>query len=230
MALNKILSIFKFDEDDFDDDELEETYSSKRKDVEDEAIEKFTRGNNATIERSMRTRKAPERSSAVQSERTSRVNRTEINNGTDNSSERVNVRTERAAANVSVDDYDYDYRTSRAARSERTSASKVVPIKSPRSGLEVTVTKPASFDSSQEICNLLIEGKAVIANLEGFESVEAQRIMDFISGCVYAMNGNLHQISKYIFIFSPENIDLSGDFLDTMSAQGFGIPSIKNNF
>ena len=43
----------------------------------------------------------------------------------------------------------------------------------------------------------------------GFDPDDAQRIMDFISGCIYAINGKYHQISKYIFIFTPENVDIS---------------------
>ena len=155
-----------------------------------------------------------------------------------NTSER-NERVSRPERNTSAPTRTYsdtssDYRRERTERVERPvrqeRPSKVVPIKSTRTGLEVSVAKPSSFEDSQEICDLLIEGKAVVANLEGFDSNEAQRIMDFISGCVYAMNGNLHQISKYIFIFSPDSIDISGDFLDTMSSQGFGVPTINREF
>lgn len=60
---------------------------------------------------------------------------------------------------------------------------------------------------------MLLSNRPVIVNLEGFDPGDAQRIMDFISGCIYAINGKYHQISKYIFIFSPENVDISGDSL-----------------
>lgn len=76
-----------------------------------------------------------------------------------------------------------------------------------RSSMEVKVIKPHTFEDSQEICNMLLNGRPVIVNLEGFDPDDAQRIMDFISGCIYAINGKYHQISKYIFIFSPENVD-----------------------
>ena len=58
---------------------------------------------------------------------------------------------------------------------------------------------------------------------------ESQRIMDFISGCIYSIKGQYHQISKYIFIFTPENVDISGDplGLDGSSAK---MPTINREF
>ena len=99
-------------------------------------------------------------------------------------------------------------------RSSAERSSKIVPIRSMAKGLEVCSMKPTTFEESQEVCDLLLEGRAVIVNLEGFETVTAQRVMDFISGAVYAINGNLHRVSHYIFIISPDSIDLSGDFMD----------------
>lgn len=113
---------------------------------------------------------------------------------------------------------------------ERGSSSKVVPIRTTPKGLEVCIMKPASFEDSQDICDMLLTGRAAVVNLEGFDPIEAQRIMDFISGCVYAINGKLHQISRYIFIFSPDSVDISGDYLDLVPDDGFGVPTINKEF
>ena len=101
-----------------------------------------------------------------------------------------------------------------ASRMERTSNNKIVPIRTTQKGMEVCIMKPVSFEDSQDICDMLLSGTAAVVNLEGFDPDDAQRIMDFISGCVYAIGGKLHQISKYIFIFSPDTIDISGDYQD----------------
>lgn len=219
MALNKILSFFQFNEDDLDDDfedemDMEEEIAPRRhsRRVEEDIPERYTKA------------AVPER--PEQMDRIDRMDRAERMSSRADRYDRSERNSDRASSRQS--DYQSDYRNQKQSREKYN--SKVVPIKAPRNGLEVTVTKPISFDDSQDICDLLIEGKAVIANLEGFDALEAQRVMDFISGCVYAMNGNLHQISKYIFIFSPENIDLSGDFLDTMTTQGFGVPTINHEF
>ena len=107
------------------------------------------------------------------------------------------------------------------------SKPKVVPMN--RTMLEVSIIKPTTFEDSQNICNMLLSGRPVVVNLEGFDPDDAQRIMDFISGCIYSIKGQYHQISKYIFIFTPENVDISGDplGLDGSSAK---MPTINREF
>lgn len=102
-------------------------------------------------------------------------------------------------------------RRERAPRAERN--NKVVPMRGASRGLEVCIVKPTSFEDSQQVCDILLDGRACVVNLEGFDADEAQRIMDFISGCIFAIEGKLHRISKYIFIFAPANVDISGDYL-----------------
>lgn len=108
------------------------------------------------------------------------------------------------------------------------SKPKVVPMNG-RSMLEVSIIKPTTFEDSQEICNMLLTGRPVVVNLEGFDPNDAQRIMDFISGCIYAIKGKYHQISKYIFIFSPESVDISGDSLTTDGGMA-KMPTLNREF
>lgn len=120
--------------------------------------------------------------------------------------------------------------SSKRSKSTRRNSSKVVPIRSSVKGFEVSIMKPTVFEDSQEICDLLISGRVTVINLEGFDIDVAQRIMDFVSGCVYAINGKLHQISNYIFIVTPENIDISGDYLDLLESNGFEVPTLNKEF
>ncbi|MGB8455064.1 MAG: cell division protein SepF [Anaerocolumna sp.] len=115
-------------------------------------------------------------------------------------------------------------------RMERTSTNKVVPIRTTPKGFEVCIMKPSTFEDSQDICDMLLSGRAAVINLEGFDVDLAQRIMDFISGSVYAMNGKLHQISSYIFIISPDTVDISGDYLDLIQNDGFEVPTLNKEF
>lgn len=93
--------------------------------------------------------------------------------------------------------------------------SKVVPMKR---GMEVTLIKPTSIEDAREICDYLLAGKAVVLNMEGIHTEVAQRIIDFTSGATYSMNGNLQKISNYIFIATPESVELSGDFQDLLNS------------
>jgi cell division inhibitor SepF len=123
-----------------------------------------------------------------------------------------------------------DIRKDRVSRVERSSSGKVVPIRTTPKGLEVCIMKPTSFEDSQEICDMLLTGRATVINLEGFDDKLAQRTMDFISGSVYAINGKLHRISSCIFIVSPDTVDISGDYLDLIQETGFEPPTFHSKF
>ncbi|HHV13829.1 MAG TPA: cell division protein SepF [Clostridiales bacterium] len=115
-------------------------------------------------------------------------------------------------------------------RMERTSSNKVVPIRTTAKGLEVCIMKPTTFEDSQEICDMLLTGRAIVINLEGFDDKLAQRTMDFISGSVYAINGKLHRISNCIFIVSPDTVDISGDYSDLIQSSSFEPPTLQSRF
>ncbi|MBQ9561852.1 MAG: cell division protein SepF [Lachnospiraceae bacterium] len=117
-----------------------------------------------------------------------------------------------------------------STRMERTTSNKVVPIRTTSRGLEVCVIKPRAFEEAQDVCDMLLLGRAVILNLEGIDQTEAQRIIDFVCGTVYAVNGKLHAVARYIFIFSPSNIDISGEFAEFFSEDGFGVPKFGKDF
>ncbi|MBB2182972.1 cell division protein SepF [Lachnospiraceae bacterium MD1] len=121
-------------------------------------------------------------------------------------------------------------RKERMPKMERSTANKVVPIRTTPKGLEVCIMKPTSFEDSQEICDMLLTGRATVINLEGFDDKLAQRTMDFISGSVYAINGKLHRISNCIFIVSPDTVDISGDYLDMIQQNGFEPPTFQSKF
>ena len=77
--------------------------------------------------------------------------------------------------------------------------------------------RPKSVEEGREICDTLLSGRAVVINLEGINMDVAQRIIDFTSGACYSMNGNLQKISSYIFIVTPQSVELSGDFQEILS-------------
>ena len=74
-----------------------------------------------------------------------------------------------------------------------------------------------SADELDEIVDLLIEGDAVVLNLEGVNTNDALRIIDFTGGACYTMGGRLQRISNKIFIATPHYIDLSGDFIEMIN-------------
>ena len=118
----------------------------------------------------------------------------------------------------------------RGRRMERTATNKIVPIRTTQDGTEVCVIKPTAFEDAQDICDMLLKGRACIINLEGIDPAEAQRIIDFVCGTIYAINGKLHAVARYIFIFSPVNVDITGDYAQFFQEEGFGVPKFNKDF
>ena len=143
----------------------------------------------------------------------------------DNVSEVRHSAPRRSAVTSGADDGSDDEQSKRPGF--LSSKSKVVPMKP---AMQVNIISPNSFEDSQAICNKLLSGRPVVVNLEGFDPDDAQRIMDFISGCIYAINGKYNQISKYIFIFSPENIDISSDAISVEQNTVSMMPTIEKEF
>ncbi len=105
--------------------------------------------------------------------------------------------------------------------------AKITPIsrsqrKQVSTGMQVCVIKPTSIEEEIEITETLLEGRTVVINMEGLNVEIAQRIIDFTSGATYAMNGNLQKISNYIFLATPNGVDISGDIQSLMDSFGSG--------
>lgn len=90
--------------------------------------------------------------------------------------------------------------------------------------MEVVVIQPETYDEAQDVCDHIKSQRPVIINLESMERNVAQRIMDFVSGACYTLNGNLQRVTNNIFIIAPENIDVAGDFREELKSNGIILP------
>ena len=79
--------------------------------------------------------------------------------------------------------------------------------------VRMVITQPTSFEQSEEICEHLKEKKSIIVNLEYVNKDVARRIIDFISGAVYALDGNIQKISNSIFLVAPFNYEITNEVL-----------------
>lgn len=95
-------------------------------------------------------------------------------------------------------------------------------------GMKVCVIKPTTFEDTREIAETLLAERTVILNMEGIDLALAQRIIDFISGACYAIDGNLQKVSNYIFILTPHSVDITGDLQGIMEA--FDFSGIQTGF
>ncbi|MBO8129357.1 MAG: cell division protein SepF [Peptococcaceae bacterium] len=97
---------------------------------------------------------------------------------------------------------------------KRKGAAPVVSIHSQRQ-VRVCIVEPRSFDEVQDITENLKNGKPVIVNLEHADSDVARRIVDFVSGATYALNGSLQKVGGGIFLFVPSNVNIDSEIEST---------------
>lgn len=119
-----------------------------------------------------------------------------------------------------------------ARHTSRPVPSKITPMRnSKKSGqsqtMEVCVIKPASMEDTREIADTLVDNSTVVLNLEGMDVELAQRIIDFTSGACYSLGGSLQKVSSYIFILTPYNVDITGDFQNILNG---AVPSMRTGY
>lgn len=110
-------------------------------------------------------------------------------------------------------------------------SSKITPLtgRTNVANMEVCVIKPTSMEDTREIADTLLDNCTVLLNLEGIDVEVAQRVIDFSSGTCYALGGSLQKVSSYIFVMTPANVDITGDFQQILN-NSFNMPSFGADF
>lgn len=95
--------------------------------------------------------------------------------------------------------------------------SNVVSLQSVQKSSKVMLLEPRSYEEVQDIADHLCSRKAVIINLQRVPREQGRRIVDFLSGTVYAIGGDIQKVGSQIFFCAPDNVDISGAITDIMS-------------
>ncbi len=76
---------------------------------------------------------------------------------------------------------------------------------------EVVLFHPANFNDTSKAADHLRNKKAVIVNMENVDKAMARRVVDFLSGCAYALDGKVKKVAQSTYLFCPHNMDVVGD-------------------
>ncbi len=76
---------------------------------------------------------------------------------------------------------------------------------------EVVLFHPANFNDTSKAADDLRNKKAVIVNMENVDKAMARRVVDFLSGCAYALDGKVKKVAQSTYLFCPHNMDVVGD-------------------
>ncbi|MCM3616339.1 cell division protein SepF [Sutcliffiella horikoshii] len=132
-----------------------------------------------------------------------------------------------------LDDEEYEYKETdayeeeemveetRRTRSGTSQPSKqnVVSLQSVQKTSKVVLYEPRSYSEAQDVADHLKNRRAIIVNLQRIDMDQAKRIVDFLSGTVYAIGGDIQRIGQNIFLCTPDNVDVSGSISEIMQQE-----------
>lgn len=81
-------------------------------------------------------------------------------------------------------------------------------------GNKMILLEPRAFSESQQIADHLKNRNSVVVNLKRVTSDQAKRIIDFLSGCIYAIGGTMQKIGVGIYLCTPKNVNVQGKISD----------------
>lgn len=82
--------------------------------------------------------------------------------------------------------------------------------------LQVVLVKPERFDQVSEIADSLRDKKAIVLNLETTNKDVARRLVDFLSGCAYALDGKIKKIAVSTYLVTPYNVGVVGELAEEL--------------
>ena len=91
---------------------------------------------------------------------------------------------------------------------------KTEDVYSEEGGAKMILLEPRAYSEAQQIADHLKKRNTVVVNLKRVTSDQAKRIMDFLSGTIYAIRGNIQKIGSGIFLCTPNNINVQGKITD----------------
>ena len=104
----------------------------------------------------------------------------------------------------------------------KASNNKVVNINA-TTQLSVVLVKPERYENAPEIADHLRERRTVVINLEQTNKDVAKRLIDFLSGVAYAMEGKMKKVANSTYMITPYNVDILGDLIDELESNGLYI-------
>ena len=110
----------------------------------------------------------------------------------------------------------FEDRRAKAAEDRR---GKVVNIHA-TTQLKVVLVKPDRFEAASEVADHLKDKRTVVLNLEGTNKDIARRLIDFLSGVTYGVEGKIKKVSANTYIITPYHVDFEGDLIDELENNG----------
>jgi cell division inhibitor SepF len=118
-------------------------------------------------------------------------------------------RRSRSAASEGNTSFNFDTASSTPSAKSGSFSGQVLNINSGKQ--EVVLFRPTSVNDCTKAADDLRDKKAIIVNMENVDDSLARRVVDFLSGCAYALDGKVNKIAHSTYLFCPHSMDVIGD-------------------
>lgn len=102
----------------------------------------------------------------------------------------------------------------RVVQNEPTTASNIVSLQNLQKSSKVILVEPRVYAEAQDISEHLKNKRSVVVNLQRIDKDQGIRIVDFLSGTVYALGGDIQRIGTDIFLCAPDTVEVAGAISD----------------
>ena len=86
---------------------------------------------------------------------------------------------------------------------------------------KIMLFEPRVFSDAKQIASRLLNGQAAIINFERMDNQQSRRIVDFLSGVTYAIDGDIKRIGEQIFLYTPSEFSVEGMLNEAVKLQDF---------
>lgn len=97
---------------------------------------------------------------------------------------------------------------------EEQNSPRIVSLPNAQKSSKVVLVEPRVYAEAQDISEHLKNKRAVVVNLQRIDREQGIRIIDFLSGTVYALGGDIQRVGKDIFLCTPDNVEVAGSISD----------------
>ena len=109
------------------------------------------------------------------------------------------------------EDYSYDIKQElkklEEEKNKEEHSANLINIHNSDSKMKIKIAKPSSYEDAAEICDALKNKQIVLINTKSLSTKIAQRLIDFVSGTCYALEGDFQEIEKGVFVVTPLNVE-----------------------
>lgn len=125
---------------------------------------------------------------------------------------------------VAQDEY-YDGETSVQQPERRNNVVSIQQAKQEKRLSQIALYEPRLYADVRQIATQLLNGQAVIVNFTQMDDKNAKRVVDFLNGATFAIDGGIKRIGKEIFLCTPKNYEVSGNLSDGMKMDNGNLPN-----